>query len=170
MSDNAAGKGAGYDHDLQDHAEQIMQAIEDISFDSSIVLEATFILDSFFTDSAGNDVNNADYAFVQLVGPDGPYFNNNVRFGISYQGAGLSYLGHHHVAQELYVVLGGSSLWWTDSQPSYASRNVSFHRSNEHHAMITPADEPALFFWSWTGDLELDIKHSPEDIQAKLSE
>ena len=169
ISDTTKAACANCDSDkFHEHVTQIMRTLGNHAFDPNIEHQVTTILDTFFTDLTGSTVQGADYAFVQLVGPNGPYVNDQVRLGVSYQGPGLSYLGHHHVAQELYVVLGGSSLWWTDSEPQFVFRNVSFHASNAHHAMSTPASEPGLFFWSWTGDVELEIKHSPPDIQEQL--
>ena len=109
----------------------------------------------------------ADYAYVQLAGPDGPLYSPTVRFGLSYQGPGLSYLGHHHLAQELYVVLEGQSQWWTDSTPTWVDQVVSFHAPSENHAMRTK-DEPALYFWSWTGDLTMDVHLSTNEVQDKI--
>lgn len=125
------------------------------------------IRDEFFTDQGGNMVEGADYAYVQLAGPEGPLISNTVRFGLSYQGPGLSYLGHHHTAQELYVVMEGQSLWWTDSAPQWSEQTVSFHMTGENHAMRTQ-ENSALFFWSWTGDLTMDVKLSANAVQDRL--
>lgn len=128
--------------------------------------------DDFFTDLAGQVVTGADYSYTKLLGPDGPHFHDTVRCGISYQGPGLLYKGHRHVAQELYFVLepdqgaiggkggGGGVLWLTGRTPAWEERNMSWHLTNEHHAMATSAESGALFFWSWTGEMTLDIRHA----------
>jgi hypothetical protein len=149
--------------ELREHAGKVLQAINAVKLDPQTAFEFNAIDDAFFEDTV-----EADYGFVQLMGPNGPYRHDSVRCGLSFQAPGLSYKGHHHVAQELYFVLRGSSLWWTDSAPAWEERECSFHHPNEHHAMRT-ADAPALYFWSWTGDTTMEIKHSPSDhLQAKL--
>ena len=37
-------------------------------------------------------MTDADYGFIQLAGPDGPLFAEEVRFGLAYQGEQLHYL------------------------------------------------------------------------------
>jgi hypothetical protein len=161
---------------LQDHVQQIRSALTDAlanSTDSTDSQEVQFnvnnIDDSFFVSSVGGKkVTDANYAFVELLGPTGAYHDDNIRLGLSYQGPWLSYLGHHHLPRELYFVLEGSSDWWTDSVPKWVTRDMSWHLSHEHHAMKTNSS-PALYFWSWTGeDLALDVKHSDAELQAKL--
>ena len=125
-------------------------------------------IDSSFFDGSPED---AEYAFMQLAGPDcgeACFWTPSVRFGVAWQGPELSYLGHHHTAQELYIVLNGTSSWRTGSIPEWQERDHSFHMSDEHHAMRTNA-EAALFFWSWTGNLELQIGHSPAEINSQLT-
>jgi hypothetical protein len=156
--------------ELQDHAKQTRSALATVYAENKLAFEVSGIDDSFLTDLLGNVVHGAGtagYAFCEILGPDGAYYHESSRLGISYQAPGLAYRAHHHVAQELYFVLRGSSLWWTDSVPQWEERKCSFHRNSEHHAMRTE-DEPALYFWSWTGDIGMDVKHSSADIQAKL--
>ena len=149
------------DEQLRHHALQVLQALESARPSDPPQFAVRRIDDDFFTDLDGGPVSHADYAFVQMVGPEGPVHHDTVRLGLSCQGEGLSYLGHHHDAVELYFVLEGNSLWWTDSAPGWELRGRSFHRSGEHHAMKTPAGQGgALYFWSWTGEIPLHIKHS----------
>lgn len=162
--------------DLQEHCQKVGTALKQIIDNNtdtdnkketdSIVYNIISIEDSFFVNSSGDNVQNADYAFCEIVGDTGTFYNSNVRLGISWQSEDLVYLGHHHLAQELYFVLEGECDWWTDSIPTWETRNQSWHLSNEHHAMKTGTG-PALFFWSWTGELELNVKHSPKEIQTE---
>jgi len=158
---------------LKAHVEQVRTALRAAS--QSRVKEAANrhlnsvnrISDDFFRTLCGTKVQHADYGFVELLGPDGPHKHGSVRLGVSCQGPALLYQGHHHTAQELYIVLRGKSHWWTDSIPAWVERRVSFHASNEHHAMRT-GEAPALYFWSWVGELALNVKHSSTEIQSKL--
>ena len=117
-----------------------------------------------------------DYAYLQLAGPESDdtyYFSERARFGLSYQGPGLTYLGHEHAAVELYTVLDGESRtsWWTDRAPAWEERAHSFHEAHETHAMSTctcTSTGGGLYFWSWTGDLTLDILPSADNVQEVL--
>lgn len=154
--------------ELREHTRQIRQALRAATVDSNATFKVNTIDDTFFSDRAGNSVQNADYAFVEILGPTGACRNDEIRLGLSYQGPGLQYHGHHHVAQELYFVLQGTSGWWTDTAPRWEDRSCSWHLTNEHHAMRT-GDSPALYFWSWTGEsLALEIGLSAAELQAKL--
>lgn len=154
------------DPGLRLHVQQLSCALSDAAtspITGSSSLTVSQINDNFFEDLCGKSVEGADYAFAQLLGPEGPYFHAHVRAGISFQGAGLLYKCHHHEAQELYIVLDGSSGWWTDRTPEWEVRERSWHIKNEAHAMATTANKGALFFWSWTGNIALEVKHSHQD-------
>ena len=154
------------------HAATVRRALDEAAARRPPVPVAEYaaspIDDAFFVDLEGKRVRDADYCFVQILGPEGPYFSNDVRVGVSFQGGALSYLGHHHEAQELYHVLSGPVEWRTGRCPVWERRDSSFHVSNEVHEMRTLGD--ALFFWSWTAGgkagaetIELDVKHSSKD-------
>lgn len=163
---------ADSDPQLRQHAERVSQALMGQALTTTPLSNAPAVQidDAFFTDLAGQAVVDADYSYAQLLGPDGPHVHNSVRCGISYQGPSLLYKSHHHVAQELYFVLnsdkdegtGAGVSWRTDRAPAWEERGMSWHLENEHHAMATSAHAGALFFWSWTGDIALHVKHSEE--------
>eukprot|EP00927_Polykrikos_kofoidii_P009411 TRINITY_DN13928_c0_g1_i1.p1 TRINITY_DN13928_c0_g1~~TRINITY_DN13928_c0_g1_i1.p1 ORF type:complete len:226 (-),score=26.36 TRINITY_DN13928_c0_g1_i1:58-657(-) len=154
---------------LRQHIHTVAAALSSVTLRSGTAFTVRRVDDEFFRDQKGNQVRDADYGFVELLGPDAPSecHHSKVRLGLSYQGPSLCYRGHHHEAQEFYVVLGGASLWWTGSVPQWEYRDLSWHGRNEQHAMNT-TDRPAVYFWSWTGDTKLDVRHSLPKVQAKL--
>ena len=154
--------------ELRAHTRQIRSALEAATARSDVSFNINPIDDSFFSDLNGHPVRDADYAYCELLGPTGAYYDGGVRLGLSFQGPGLLYHGHHHIAQELYFVLRGASGWWTDTSPVWEERAHSWHLSNEQHAMKT-GEEPTLYFWSWTGeDLVLDVKLSGITLPSML--
>eukprot|EP00439_Symbiodinium_sp_Y106_P078029 s337_g16.t2 len=159
------------DPELGEHVDRVLEALEDCreAGDKNIDFKVRRIPDCVVQDLCGREVTDADYGFIQLAGPDGPLFAEEVRFGLAYQGEQLHYLEHHHVAKELYVVLQGSTDWWAADHPVWEERSWSWHRSDVDHAMITN-EKPALQFWSWTGDLELDVKREGISFSSLFSE
>ncbi len=100
------------------------------------------------------------YAFCQLVGPSfadyhSPWPSPRIRLGVTLQAPGTFYPAHAHLAQELYVVIGGAGLWrqgeqaWTAHPPD----RVIFHDHHEPHAMQTH-DEALLSLFAWPGDVD----------------
>ena len=139
-------------------------------------LKVSTITNDFFLEKKDS---YPDYGYLQIAAPETTesiFQSKKVRFGLSYQGQNLTYLGHYHKAKELYIVLDNSTRtmkamsWWTDTYPKWTERNYSFHGENENHAMSTQNtnNSGTLFFWSWTGDLVLDVKHSSKDVQNHL--
>ena len=187
---------------IQSHASIVREEIKRIQTQQLHSVQPNFqvteIDPNFFIETTKPSNEIPDYAFLQIAGPlpeneeketssstgRASFFpSSTTRFGVSMQGPNLSYHGHHHHAQELYIVLNGHAKWWTDTTPLWEYRNYSFHLSNENHAMSTVVQQNStgssgcndasssngtLFFWSWTGDLTLDIKHSKELVQIEL--
>ena len=172
--------------ELNDHVQLVKNEIKNILNDihhktiSIPTMNVSTIANRFFLEKN----EHPDYAYMQIAGPKergttekyNIIVSNRVRFGLSYQGKNLTYLGHHHDAKELYIVLDANTInnksmaWWTDNHPRWDFRNYSFHQSNENHAMSTnnTNNNGSLFFWSWTGDLTLEVKHSTDTIQNIL--
>lgn len=182
---------------IQSHASIVREEIQRIQTQQLHLVQPNFqvteIDPNFFIETTKPSNEMPDYAFLQIAGPfpetsstgHASFFpSSTTRFGVSMQGPNLSYHGHHHHAQELYIILNGNAKWWTDLLPFWEYRNYSFHLSNENHAMSTVVQKNSstgssgcidasssngtLFFWSWTGDLTLDIKHSKELVQMEI--
>lgn len=96
-------------------------------------------------------------AAAELIGPDGLFHHPNVRVGLFMQSAGLDYGIRRHVAEETFLMLGGSGYWSCDgSAPALAQTGATLHHpSNAPHGSRT-YDEPLIAAWRWTGDIGWD--------------
>ena len=94
---------------------------------------------------------------VEVIGPHGMLWHNQIRFGVLHQQAAHLYPQHRHAAEELYFVLAGEALWSTDETPPTARPPGSFihHKSWQPHVMETTT-EPLLALWGWSGDIRAD--------------
>ncbi len=96
-------------------------------------------------------------ATAELIGPDGLFYHPSVRVGLFMQSAGLDYVMRRHVAEETFIMLGGSDYWSCDgSAPVRAETGAMLHHpSNAPHGSRTD-DEPLIAAWRWTGDIGWD--------------
>jgi mannose-6-phosphate isomerase-like protein (cupin superfamily) len=96
------------------------------------------------------------YGWTEIIGPRGPIPSQKLACGFLLLGPGLTYPDHHHMAEELYIVIAGTASWrrgaenWRQPPPGA----VIHHPSDMPHAMKT-GDETllALYFWR-AGDLQ----------------
>lgn len=92
-----------------------------------------------------------------IIGPEGTFPAQDLRFGAFVISAHTVYLLHAHAAEELYIVIGGAGHWWIADEP-YAPRgpgDVVHIPSWTPHAIRTD-DEPVLTLWVWMGDVSFD--------------
>lgn len=88
----------------------------------------------------------------ELIGPDGMFFEADVRVGLWQQTAHVTYGPRRHAAEETFFILSGEAEWWNEDdghQRLGAGRQV-FHRSNVLHTTIT-AESPLFAIWRWSG-------------------
>ncbi|MEM9043885.1 MAG: dimethylsulfonioproprionate lyase family protein [Pseudomonadota bacterium] len=93
-----------------------------------------------------------EFAYCELVGPDGAIPAETFRMGLYVQFPNSFYPLHNHAAEELYLPLSGTAHWWRDGvedQPSPPGTLIR-HAPYERHASRT-TDEPLLAIWTWTG-------------------
>ena len=75
------------------------------------------------------------YGWFDLIGPNGPFLINSTRIMIGYWGENLDYQMHWHEAEEAYVPLAGTALFW----PKISGEKIAdvgdivTHKSNEKH-------------------------------------
>ncbi|MDB2335058.1 dimethylsulfonioproprionate lyase family protein [Planktomarina temperata] len=94
-----------------------------------------------------------DYGYIELYGPDGHYHSLQGRAYIAYWGRGLYYPWHHHEAEEIYLVISGSSYFESEGQDPalLTSGQTRRHYSNQLHS-LTLRQEPILALVLWRGD------------------
>ncbi|WP_300515048.1 dimethylsulfonioproprionate lyase family protein [Aliiroseovarius sp.] len=85
-----------------------------------------------------------------LIGQGGAWRSGRMAAYVVYMPPGLHYPWHHHPAEEQYLVLGGEARFMRGGEPDEVLRpgDVSFHASNQPHAMET-GDHPVMAYVLW---------------------
>lgn len=107
------------------------------------------------------------YAFVEIVGPDGLAFSDQVRFGLYLQAPERFYPPHDHEAEEFYFVLSGDADWQRNDG-AFETRSpgtLVHHAPWDRHAMRT-GQAPLLAMWLWTGNLDMGTYRIDADSAA----
>lgn len=96
-----------------------------------------------------------DWAFTQVIGPDGLFTADDLMLGMFAMGPNVFYPKHNHAAPELYYQLTGEHKWQAGDGPwtTRASPVMIWHEAYEVHATETLA-EPFLSIWMWTEDVK----------------
>lgn len=94
-----------------------------------------------------------DWAFAQVIGPDGLFSADDLMMGMFAMGPNIFYPRHNHAAPELYYQLTGTHKWQVEDEPwfSCSSPAMMWHKAYEVHATET-LDEPFLSIWLWSQD------------------
>lgn len=93
-------------------------------------------------------------AVCEIIGPTGQLNHENIRAGLLYQAAGITYPRHSHAAEEIYAPLSGPAEWQRDDE-DWKSRNAGeyiHHLPYQPHGIKT-GKIPLLAVWGWTGDI-----------------
>ncbi len=93
----------------------------------------------------------------ELVGPDGMYFNKDVRVGLLLQKKNIVYGPRQHKAEETFFIFEGEAEWWDEktSNKTAGSGTYIFHPSNILHTSITK-NKSILTAWRWSGEIGFD--------------
>ena len=93
----------------------------------------------------------------ELVGPDGMYFNKDVRVGLLLQKKNIVYGPRQHKAEETFFIFEGEAEWWNEktSNKTAGSGTYIFHPSNILHTSITK-NKSILTAWRWSGEIGFD--------------
>lgn len=93
-------------------------------------------------------------AVVELLGPDGMIWHEDVRCGLLLQQSDHLYPKHQHAAEELYAVLHGGASWSVGEQPDMqiSVGEFSHHLPRQSHGIATDS-MPLLALWGWCGDI-----------------
>lgn len=105
------------------------------------------------------------YGWVDLIGPYGPFVMKDRRIMIGYWGEGLDYQMHWHVAEEAYIPLVGSALFWSENNGTKMAGvgDIVIHKSNEKHwTKMTNGFLLALAIWKGP-DLNINPMISSRD-------
>ena len=100
----------------------------------------------------------AQMATVELVGPDGMFFNPTLRVGVFMQDAGVHYSTRTHPAEETFIMISGMGRWgrgWQDTTTDHHAGDMIFHESMEPHSTRT-FGAPFVALWRWNGDIRVD--------------
>lgn len=94
-------------------------------------------------------------AVAELLGPQGMFLSENLRFGVLLQAEGTVYPPHSHRAEELYQVLHGHAHWQVGNKKATIKPPGSFvyHPSGQPHSMVN-GSEPLVALWIWAGDID----------------
>ncbi len=100
-----------------------------------------------------------DYAFTQIIGPNGVYPGDDFMIGLFIIGPGQLYPEHHHAAPEFYWLLSGPTEWRFSVDGPWIQKKAGESQWNEPqdvHAMRT-LDVPLFSVWAWTQDIDGDF-------------
>jgi hypothetical protein len=77
------------------------------------------------------DLSNA-MPFCELIGPNGMFFDKNVRVGLWMQNPGMVYGPRSHAAEETFYILSGKVIWWNedDGHRTLGRGEYVFHNTN----------------------------------------
>ena len=105
------------------------------------------------------------YGWFDLIGPSGPFYLSNNRIMIGYWGVNLDYQMHWHKAEEAYVPIAGSALFWSEHNGTKTASigDIVIHKSNEKHwTKMTNDFLLALAIWKGK-DLSVNPTISSQD-------
>ena len=119
---------------------------------------------TYSENEVGSDFINR-YGWFDLIGPNGPFLINSTRIMIGYWGENLDYQMHWHQAEEAYIPLAGSALFWSEHNGKKIANvgDIVIHKSNEKHwTKMTNGFLIALAIWKGT-DLRVNPTISSRD-------
>jgi Dimethlysulfonioproprionate lyase len=110
---------------------------------------------SSYTDELLGEGFSQNYAWSEIIGPQGIFHGSDFLLGLLLLGPHRHYKDHYHPAPELYWPLTAPSDWKRGDGPfvTRLAGEVIWHPSMVVHATITHA-EPLLAIWAWTKDVE----------------
>ena len=94
---------------------------------------------------------------VEIIGPDGIYWDDKCRVGLFIQTANTDYITRTHEAEELFIQIAGQAEWTKNNQP-YQTKNPGdrmHHESYQPHASQTK-NSAMVAAWVWWGNINYD--------------
>lgn len=95
-----------------------------------------------------------NYAWLNVISPDGMFMSDTARVTIGYWGQGLQYPEHSHAPEEIYCILAGSATFHSEGQPARVAGagEMIHHMPHQKHAIdMTPGPLLALIPWRGEG-------------------
>ncbi len=90
------------------------------------------------------------YAFAELLGPQGPVVGNDLILGLVLFAPGTTYPVHAHEGiTESYVCLSGTCS--ENDAGVHAPGSLIFNPPGQHHRITTGRSAPCLLLYAWTG-------------------
>ncbi len=134
---------------LQDTKPELARLIEELIDELSWHANAAYPEDKFAPGYFD------EWAFAQVIGPDGLFSADDLMLGMFAMGPNLFYPKHNHAAPELYYQLTGTHKWQSEDGPwvTRASPMMIWHEAFEVHATET-LEEPFLSIWMWSEDTQ----------------
>lgn len=94
---------------------------------------------------------------AELVGPDGAYHADDIRFGLFLIGPNADYPQHRHAPHENYLVIAGTGQWDVGEGWEAHSAGDIVAMSPDHPHALRTADSAVLMLYTWTGpDISFD--------------
>jgi len=105
------------------------------------------------------------YAYFNLISPEGPFLSKTIRVSVGYWGQGLIYPKHRHAPEEVYCVLAGGATFQSGTAPPvHATPGVVIHHPPNMPHSLDMSDSAliALAFWRGTEVLQPSVlEHTP---------
>ena len=108
---------------------------------------------SYTTADPGFDQHYLDnYGWFNLIAPSGPFVSTDLRLSVGYWGQGLTYPGHWHEPEEIYLTLAGGATYISEGRtPVYGGPGTTIcHYSNQPHSADF-SREPLMAAAFWRG-------------------
>lgn len=106
-----------------------------------------------YTEEDGFDADYLSHSgWFNLVSPEGPLFDPDIRISVGYWGQGLHYQEHWHEPEEIYIPLSGQALFHSEGRSSRqcGPGEMVVHERNQKHSIDMDPD-PLLAMAVWRG-------------------
>jgi len=94
-----------------------------------------------------------NYAWLNLISPEGMFVSDTARVTIGYWGQGLTYPEHSHAPEEIYCILAGQAVFHSEGHPPrLASPGETIHHIPHQKHAIDMMPGPLLALVPWRGE------------------
>ncbi len=94
-----------------------------------------------------------NYAWVNVISPEGMFTSETIRVTIGYWGQGLHYAEHSHAPEEIYCILAGQAVFHSEGRaPRLAGAGEMIHHMPHQKHAIDMTPGPLLALIPWRGE------------------